>query len=58
MLWAAARLATGFGERGKMLAERLAGGCTGCYSNECFAFDPGTGTWFPIRAANRAAQGT
>jgi HEAT repeat protein len=28
------------------------GGCSGCYSNECFAFDVGTGTWFPIRAAD------
>jgi hypothetical protein len=28
------------------------GGCTGCYSNECFAFDVGTATWFPIRAAD------
>src|SRR5262249_45831474 len=23
------------------------GGCTGLYSNECFGFDAGTGTWFP-----------
>lgn len=28
------------------------GGCTGCYSNECFAFDVGSATWFPIRAAD------
>jgi hypothetical protein len=28
------------------------GGCSPCYSNECFAFDVGTGTWFPIRAAD------
>ena len=28
------------------------GGCTPCYSNECFAFDVGSATWFPIRAAN------
>lgn len=28
------------------------GGCTGCYSNEMFAFDVGTSTWFPIRAAD------
>jgi hypothetical protein len=28
------------------------GGCTPCYSNECFAFDIGTATWFPIRAAD------
>ena len=28
------------------------GGCTGAYSNECFAFDVGTATWFPIRAAD------
>jgi HEAT repeat protein len=29
------------------------GGCTPCYSNEFFAFDVGTGTWFPIRAADQ-----
>lgn len=29
------------------------GGCTGCYSNECFAFDVGTSTWFPIRASDQ-----
>lgn len=28
------------------------GGCTGAYSNEMFAFDVGTSTWFPIRAAD------
>lgn len=28
------------------------GGCSPCYSNEFFAFDVGTGTWFPIRAAD------
>ena len=28
------------------------GGCTPCYSNEMFAFDIGTSTWFPIRAAD------
>jgi HEAT repeat protein len=28
------------------------GGCTPCYSNEMFAFDVGTATWFPIRAAD------
>jgi hypothetical protein len=28
------------------------GGCSPCYSNECFAFDAGTGTWFPVRAAD------
>jgi len=28
------------------------GGCSGCYSNECFALDVGSGTWFPIRAAS------
>jgi hypothetical protein len=28
------------------------GGCTGLYSNECFGFDVGTGTWFPVRAAD------
>src|SRR5262249_9775516 len=26
------------------------GGCTPCYSNEGFAFDVGTGTWFPVPA--------
>jgi len=29
------------------------GGCTPCYSNEFFAFDVGTATWFPIRAADQ-----
>lgn len=29
------------------------GGCTPCYSNECFALDVGSGTWFPIRAADQ-----
>jgi len=28
------------------------GGCTPCYSNECFGFDVGTATWFPVRAAD------
>jgi hypothetical protein len=28
------------------------GGCTGASSNEFFAFDVGTGTWFPIRASD------
>lgn len=28
------------------------GGCSGLYSNECFGFDVGTGTWFPVRAAD------
>lgn len=28
------------------------GGCSPCYSNECFGFDVGTGTWFPVRAAD------
>jgi hypothetical protein len=28
------------------------GGCSPCYSNECFAFDVGTATWFPVRAAD------
>jgi hypothetical protein len=29
------------------------GGCTPCYSNEMFAFDVGSATWFPIRAADQ-----
>jgi hypothetical protein len=28
------------------------GGCSPCYSNECFGFDVGTATWFPVRAAD------
>ena len=28
------------------------GGCTPCYSNECFGFDVGSGTWFPVRPAD------
>jgi HEAT repeat protein len=28
------------------------GGCTGIYNNEAFAFDAGSATWFPIRAAD------